>query len=86
MKIYIRRNDGKCFIIPAPIGLVKAAIGLGDFGIVIARKYIPEDQREYYDSIDFKELKKGFDILKSYKGLKILEVNSIDGRELKIVI
>ena len=86
MKIYVRLNNGRSFKIPAPLGLVKAALGLGGFGVSIARRYIPEEQRQYVDCIDFHELSKGFDVLRAYKGLKIVEVKTEDGTEVIIVV
>ena len=86
MRIYIKTNDGKSFRFPAPIWLVKGALGLGDFGLSIGRKYIPEDQRQYVDNIDFRELRKGFDVLKEYKGLTMVDVKSSDGTEVTIII
>lgn len=86
MRIYVRNNDGKSYKIPAPIGLVKAALGLGNFGVTIASRYIPEEQRQYVDSIDFRELRKGLDVLKNYKGLKMVEVKTMDGTEVTIII
>lgn len=73
-------------MIPAPLWLVKAALGIGGFGVSAARKYVPEDQRIYYDSIDFKELSKGFDVLSQYKGLTMVDIKAKDGTELKIII
>ena len=86
MKIYVKLNNGGRLKIPAPIGLVKAAIGLGGFGVLIARRFIPEEQRQYIDCVNFKELRKGIDVLKDYKGLKIVEVKSGDGPNVTIVI
>ena len=86
MKIYVKLNTGRSFKIPAPMGLVKMALGLGGFGVSIARRYIPEDQRQYVDCIDFRELRKGFDVLKNYKGLKLVEVKAGDGTEVTIII
>ncbi|MBR0600380.1 hypothetical protein [Sinanaerobacter chloroacetimidivorans] len=86
MRIYIRQANGRRYMIPAPIGLVKAAVSLGDFGISFARKYVPEEHRIYYDNIDFKELRKGFDVLKDYKGLKLIEVNAEDGTGVTIIV
>lgn len=86
MRIYIKRSNGRNFSIPVPIGFIKVAIGFGGFGISIARKYVPEDQRKYFDNIDFRELEKGFDVLKAYKGLKMVEVKSGDGTEVTIII
>ena len=58
LKIYFKESEGRPHTIPAPIWLIKAALGMGGFGVNIGRKYVPEDQRVYYDSIDFKELSK----------------------------
>ncbi len=86
LKIYIRLNNGKSFKIPAPLFMVKAALGFGGFGVSIARRYIPEEQRQYIDCINFKELRKGFDVLRDYKGLTLVEVHSSDGTEVTIII
>ena len=55
LKIYVKLDSGKSFKILAPIGIIKAALGFGGFGVSFARRYIPEEQRQYVDSIDFKE-------------------------------
>lgn len=86
MKIYLKLNSGRRFKIPAPIGLVKAVLSLGNFGTSIAKKYITEEQKVYIDCIDFKELSKCFDVLKEYKGLKLVEVRAGDGTEVTIII
>lgn len=86
MKIYVKLNSGRSFKVPAPIGLVKAALGLGGLGVSVARKYIPEEHRQYVECINFKELGKGFDVLKGYKGLKMLEVKAQDGTEVTVII
>ena len=86
LKIYIKLNNGRSFKIPAPIGLVKVALGFGGFGVSIARRYIPKEQRPYIDCIDFKELRKGFEVLRNYKGLTLVEVKAGDGTEVTIVI
>ncbi|MBC8061693.1 MAG: hypothetical protein H7Y18_13640 [Clostridiaceae bacterium] len=86
MKIYIRLNTGRRFKIPAPIGLVKMALGFGGFGVSIARRCIPEEQRYYIDIIDFKELRKGLDVLRNYKGLQLVDVKAMDGTEVTIVL
>jgi hypothetical protein len=86
MRIYVKTNDGKVIRIPAPLWLVKGALGLGNFGVIIARRYGPEESRQYIDMIDFHELRKGFDILKEYKGLKLVDVKSGDGTIVEIII
>jgi len=86
LKIYIKLNNGVRLKIPAPICLVKAAIGLGGFGLLIARRFIPEEHRQYIDCVDFKQLRKGIDVLRDYKGLKIVEVKTKYGPDVTIII
>lgn len=82
----MKLNNGRSFKIPAPIGLVKVALSFGNFGVSIARRYITEEQRMYIDCIDFRKLRKSMDVLKEYKGLKMVDVKAEDGTEVKIVI
>lgn len=86
MKIYIKIRDGRNFKIPAPIGLVKVAIRLGGFGVSIGRRYIPQKQRQYIDCIDFRELRKSLDVLRDYKGLKMVDIKTEDGTAVTIII
>lgn len=86
LRIYIKKSNRKTIFIPAPIGLVKIALGFGNFGISVAKKYVPEEQRVYFENIDIQELSKSFDILKEYKGLKIVDVASPDGTLVKVII
>jgi len=86
LRIYIRLKNGRNLKFPAPIGLVKAVIGLGGFGVSISRRFIPLEQRQYIDCINFKELRKGMDVLRDYKGLKILEVKAGDGPDVTVII
>jgi hypothetical protein len=86
LRIYVKLQGRRGFKIPAPIGLIKAILGFGGFGLSIAKRYISEDQMQYVNSIDFRELGKSLDVLKHYKGLKIVEVRAIDGTEVNIVI
>lgn len=86
LRIYIKLNTGRSFKIPAPMALIKIALGCGNFGLAIAKRYIPQEQRKYVENIDLKELKKGFDMLKAYKGLKMVEVKAGDGTEVTIIV
>lgn len=86
LKIYIKLKDGKSFKIPAPLGFVKALLGLGGFGAAIAKRYIPAENRQYIDCVNFKELKAGFDVLKTYKGLKLVDVKTHDGVAVTIIV
>ncbi|MFL0248331.1 hypothetical protein ACJDUG_15340 [Clostridium sp. WILCCON 0185] len=86
MRVYVKLSSGRSFKVPAPIGFVKAMLGLGSLGVNIAKRYIPEDQKQYVECIDFKELRKGLNVLKEYKGLRLVEVKAQDGTEVRIII
>lgn len=86
MRIYVRTNEGRTIRIPAPLWLVRCALSMGTFGIRIAKNYAPEESRQYLDMVDLKELRKGFSILKDYKGLKLVDVKSSDGTIVEIII
>lgn len=84
MKLYIRISGGRRFFIPIPIGIVKLGCRFANSSIV--RKNIPSDSIEYIDCIDFKKLEESFDVLKQYKGLKLVDVRNKDGTEVIIII
>ncbi|WP_406770756.1 hypothetical protein [Candidatus Clostridium stratigraminis] len=86
VRVYVKLSSGRSFKVPAPIGFVKAMLGLGSLGVNIAKRYIPEDQKQYVECIDFKELRKGLNVLKEYKGLRLVEVKAQDGTEVRIII
>lgn len=86
MRIYIKNKNGRTFVIPAPMSLVKFLMGMGDFGISISKKYVSTEQLKYYENFDFKELKKGMNVLKDYKGLILVEISTKDGDYIKIVV
>lgn len=66
--------------------VVKAALGMGGFGMRIALRKMPEDQRIYTENIDFRELKKAVNVLKGYKGLNLVDVKTGDGTEIRIIV
>ena len=66
--------------------VVKAALGMGGFGMRIALRHMPEDQRIYVENIDFRELKKAMNVLKGYKGLNLIDVKTSDGTEVRIIV
>lgn len=86
MRIYIKIENGRSYFIPAPLWLVKAGLGMGGFGVRIAKKHVPEEQLFYLENIDFKELKKAVDVLKDYKGLQMINIKAKDGTEIRVVI
>jgi hypothetical protein len=86
LRIYIKLNGRRGLKVLAPIGLIKGVLSFGGFGLSVAKKYIPQEHRGYVEGIDFKELRKGFDELKAYKGLKLVEVKTGDGTEVTVVV
>ena len=86
MKIYLRLDNGRRFFIPAPLWLLKAGLGMGGFGVRIAKRHLPKDQITYVESIDFRELKRALDVLKAYKGLHMVDVKAKDGTEVRIIV
>lgn len=79
-------ENGRRYFIPAPMWVVKAALGMGGFGMRIALRHMPEDQRIYVENIDFRELKKAMNVLKGYKGLNLIDVKTSDGTEVRIIV
>ena len=86
MKIYIKIKSRKKIPIPIPIplSLIKMILSLSTGKL--ARKHIPENKKIYWDCINWQQLKDSVDLLKDYKGLKIVEVKASDGTEITIVV
>ena len=83
MRIYVK--SGKiAFIIPLPNVFLK--FGVSFIKTPFIQKYIPEKDKKYIDIIDFKEFSNCIDILKEYKGLKIVDVQSKDGSHVTITL
>lgn len=83
MRVYVKA-DKMAFIIPIPNVLLK--FGVSFIGSPFIQKYIPEKDKKYIDIINFKELSNCIDILKEYKGLKIVDVHSKDGSHVTITL
>lgn len=86
MKIFIKIGTGRRHKIPAPIPLMKFILGLSGFGTFVAKRIVKEEHRQYIECIDFKALGKSLDVLKAYKGLKLVDVKTGDGTEVVIRI
>jgi len=82
MRIYIQTPEGKKFWVPAPIWILK--FGTGAWVENIVKRYVPKEQRQYIECIDFSKLNKAVDILKEYKGLNIVDVKAKDGTIVNI--
>lgn len=83
MRVYIK-SGWKRFIIPVPLFLIKFGLSIAKSSFVM--KSVPEKSRKYIDMIDFKELSKSIDVLKEYRGLRIVQVKAKDGTEVHITI
>ena len=79
----MKDEKGKRIFVPAPIWIVKAGLGIG---IRIAKKHVPEEQAYNLENIDIMQLKKALDVLKAYKGLRMVDIKAKDGTEVKITI
>ena len=82
----MRIENGRRYFIPAPMWVVKAALGMGGFGMRIAKKHASEEQLMYLENIDLREMKQAIDVLKRYKGLNLVDVKTHDGTEVKIIV
>lgn len=86
MRIYIKENTGKKFSIFIPSFLVGGTISLANFALLIGKPWIKDEFKQYVECVDLNALKKSFNELKSYKGLKLVSVKSSDGEEVEITI
>lgn len=84
MRVYVRVNGSFRFFVPVPLGLAKAGLSLVKTPLI--QKYIPEKNKKYIDMIDFDSLKECLNILRHYKGLKLVEVRAKDGTEVTVII
>jgi len=86
LRIYYKNENGRRYFIPAPMWLVKAALGMGGFGMRFAKRHVPEDQIAYLEMINFKALSIALDGLKAYKGLNMVDIKTKNGMAVKIII
>ncbi|MBU3201392.1 hypothetical protein LL037_04935 [Clostridium estertheticum] len=86
MRIYIREKKGRKFFIPVPLSIAGAACKIADFVFKRINKHIDAQTKEILECIDFNELAKSLKYLKSYKGLKLVEVKSQEGNEVTIIL
>lgn len=82
MRIFVRTSEGRRFWIPAPLWILK--LGTGTWVEKIISKYVPEEQRQYLDCIDFSKLHNSIDVLREYKGMEIVDVKVKDGTVVNI--
>ncbi|KOF57104.1 MULTISPECIES: hypothetical protein [Clostridium] len=83
MRVYVKTN-GRRFFVPVPLCLANLGISLIQAPFI--QKYIPEKDRKYMDMIDYRALRKSINILRHYRGLRLVEVKAKDGTEVTITI
>lgn len=83
MRVYIKTSKIG-FTIPVPNALLKFGISIMKSPFI--QKYIPEKDKNYVNTIDFKNFSGCVDILKEYKGLRIVDVQSKDGTHVTITL
>lgn len=83
MKVYIKTNKIG-FTIPVPNALLKFGISIMKAPFI--QKYIAEKDKKYINIIDFEKLSDCVDILREYKGLKIVDVQSKDRTHVAITL
>lgn len=83
MRVRVRTN-GRGFFVPVPLAIVKLGILIVRMPFIL--KHIPPEGRKYIDIINYNELNKAIDVLRSYKGLKLVEVKDKDGTEVTVTI
>ena len=84
MKIYIKSEEGKGFNIHLPLWVLK--LGCGNVSKYLIMHKVPEKHLKYIDAINFRELRRGIDTLKEYRGLKLVEIKSKDGSQVIITV
>ncbi|MCR3761407.1 hypothetical protein KYB31_20750 [Clostridium felsineum] len=83
MRVYVKNNNIR-FIIPVPNFLIRFSMNFLSKPSIIEK--IPKENRKYVEMIDFKELYKCIDLIKEYKGLRIVEVKDKNGNEVSITL
>ncbi|WP_070000103.1 hypothetical protein [Cellulosilyticum sp. I15G10I2] len=83
MRIYIKEDKNIIFI-PIPLVLLKAVFSIMEMPIV--KRHIPERKRYIIQDINFNQLKQCVDMLKEYKGLKLVDIKDSKGNRIKITI
>jgi hypothetical protein len=82
MIIDIRISGGRNIRIPLPMWVLK--IGSSETVINFIKKHMKEEDARYLNYIDFDLFKYNLELLKEYKGLTIVDVQSKDGTGVKI--
>lgn len=93
MKIYIESEGKKVINMTLPNALVNIGIRMAMKSIKISQKKLNDDGTYeilegelFIDNIDKKALKEALDELKNYKGLRIIDVISSKGNNVRITI
>jgi hypothetical protein len=83
MRIYIKSGKVR-FLLPIPNAFLK--FGVSCINKPFIQKRIPEKDKKYVNLIDFNKLSSCIDLLKEYRGLRIVDVNAKDGTRVSITL
>lgn len=83
MRIYIKSGKMR-FVVPMPNAFLKLGLSITKTSFV--QRYIPEKDRKYVNADMLEKLSNCIDILKEYKGLRIVDVESKDGSHVSITL
>lgn len=83
MRIYVKSGKMR-FIVPMPNVFLKLGLSIAKTPFV--QRYIPEKDRKYVNADMLEKLSSCIDILKEYRGLKIVDVQSKDGSHVSITL
>ncbi|WP_341274436.1 hypothetical protein [Clostridium acetobutylicum] len=83
LRIYIK-NKNMRFVIPIPNFFIRFSLKFIQKPFIL--RNIPLKDRKYIEMIDFDALYRCVDILKEYKGLKVVDVEDKEGTKVIIKI
>lgn len=86
MRVYIKTKNKRRFCIPVPMPMFLIRIALSGYVKNLILKHVDVNARKYIENIDFKALCNGLEDIKSYKGLKMVDVADKEGNEITVIV
>lgn len=86
MKAYIKLKNSRRFWIPIPLPMFLMRIGLSGYVKNKILSHMDANSRKYVENVDFRALSYSIEDIKSYRGLKLVEVINKDGTEITIIV
>ncbi|QGU96429.1 hypothetical protein GOM49_16180 [Clostridium bovifaecis] len=81
MKVYLQHKRLR-MVLPVPTWILRLMSKAAIKNSII--KHTPREYIKYVESMDFNEVDKAVEILKQYKGMDIVNVESNDGTKVRI--